>query len=76
MMLSLMICSTVALYVKNPETTLIQTNLDVDNWIYGGISPNDYKKEVFEQIIQANNIVKCNSFFPFFNGENCVECPE
>lgn len=65
-----------SLYVQEPDSTLIQTNLDVDNWIYGGISDEEYKREMFDKIIKAKNIVKCNGYFPFYNGEKCISCPD
>lgn len=76
LIIGLLVCESCQLYVQNPSGTLILSNLDSDNWIYGGSSPEEYKKLVFDQIISAKNIVKCNLFFPFFNGSNCVECPD
>lgn len=75
-MSAFLISSSLELYVSNPSTTLIQSNLDEDNWIYGGMTPTEYKKAVFEEITKVDNIVKCNSFFPYFNGKNCIQCPE
>ena len=54
--------------------TIVQSNLNVDNWIYGGLSEQDLKKSVFEQMTQNFNILKCNLDTPFFNGEKCIAC--
>lgn len=56
--------------------TIVQSNLSVDNWIYGGLSEQDLKKSIFSQMTQNTNILKCNPDTPFFNGEKCIACTE
>jgi hypothetical protein len=52
----------------------VNSNLLAKNWIYGSLSNNDFKLQMFRNITSGRNIVKCQMDVPFFDGEKCINC--
>ena len=53
---------------------IVQSNLSVPNWIYGTLSESDLKKSIFDLMTKNTNLLKCNTNFPFYNGQKCLNC--
>lgn len=52
------------------------SNLDGTKWIYGSITPIDYKYRMFS-LSSKSNLTKCPQEKPFTkNGKDCIRCPE
>ena len=55
--------------------TIWQTNLNAANWILGDQSLDDVVEEYFQRSITYDNVTNCESSKPFFNGQECINCP-
>jgi hypothetical protein len=50
------------------------SNLKAPNWIYGGISDDEFKLSMFRMLTGVGNVVKCQLDVPFYDGTKCINC--
>jgi len=53
-----------------------QTNLQADNWIYGGKTKEDLRREVIDRSQNNPAVVNCPLDHPFKADRCCIDCPK
>ena len=58
------------------SATIFQSNIYAPNWILGNQTIDDLIEEYYQRSVQYDNITNCPLEFPFFNGNQCVQCKD
>lgn len=55
--------------------TIWQTNIYSPNWVLGNMTIDDLIEQYYQRSIRYDNITNCPIEFPFFDGKQCILCP-
>lgn len=56
--------------------TIFQTNIYAPNWVLGNMTIDDLIEQYYQRSIRYDNITNCPIDFPFFDGKQCITCPQ
>lgn len=56
--------------------TIFQTNIYATNWTLGNLTIDDLIEQYYQRSIRYDNITNCPVQFPFFDGKQCIQCPQ